>query len=314
MKDKIKSFEEFEQRFKNQKLPEVQHNEYLSTNAIERKKVPIFLRASFISIFLTVSISVSIAAAMHFTEWKFLNSEGKQVFEMKTMTEEEAEPHHKYDEIYRKYRTVMDEIKKDIPKGQFKYFLTVEGYEEIGGSGLTMLYNGEEVKSVTQIPYDIREFLHLKDELQNELVLKSGLIYYEIPNTKVDLAEEMYKEAKENNLSYIIKDGNLTSDISNLFLHYESKIMSVEEGRHYQIIISPVREEMHTTENLAGFINVKRDGIDFLYSREHHKIYFIKEDTSRKFLISISTSWREENFVEKEEQEGLIEIAKAFFN
>ncbi|MEH7391335.1 hypothetical protein, partial [Bacillus sp. JJ1474] len=193
MKDKIKSFEEFEQRFKNQKLPEVQHNEYLSTNAIERKKVPIFLRASFISIFLTVSISVSIAAAMHFTEWKFYNSEGKQVFEMKTMTEEEAEPHHKYDEIYRKYRTVMDEIKKDIPKGQFKYFLAVEGYEEIGGSGLTMLYNEEEIRSVTQIPDDIRGFLHLKNELQdNNLALISGTLYYDTPRSDVNLADEMY--------------------------------------------------------------------------------------------------------------------------
>ena len=66
---------------------------------LEHKKVPIFLRASFISIFLTLFITVSIATAMQFTGWKFFDSEGKQVFEMTTMSEEEAEPHWQYDWI-----------------------------------------------------------------------------------------------------------------------------------------------------------------------------------------------------------------------
>lgn len=313
MKDKIKSFEEFEQRFKNQQLPDIQHHEYFAANAIESKKSPIFLRASILSLLLTIFISVSIAAAMHLKEWKFFNSEGKQVFEMKTMTEEEAEPHHKYDEIYRKYSTVMEKIRKEIPKGKFKYFLTVEGYEEIEGSGLTMLYNGEEINSVTQIPEDIRGYLNLKDELQGELVLKSGKIYYEIPSSNADLAEEMYREAKENNLEYIVKDGILTADISQFELHYESKIISIEEGQSISFYIQPIKERMLTTVDLEGSKKITEDGIDFLYNPNHHGINFIKEYGSKKFLITIYTSWRENNFDEKKEQEGLIEIAKTFF-
>lgn len=313
MKGKIKSFEDFEKRFKNQQIPEVQNHEYLANNVIEHKKAPIFLRASFIAIFLTVSITISIASAMHFTGWKLFNSEGKQVFEIKTMKEEEADPHHKYDEIYSKYRNVMDEIKKEIPKGKFKYFLTVEGYEEIGETGLTMLYNGEEFKSVTKIPDDIREFLHLKDDLlKNNLVLTSGTVYYEIPSSDVNLASEMYKEAKRNNLEFIVRDGVLTTDISDIDLRYENK--SFENQQSVQMTIRPDKEVMLTTGNLSGYTQFTEDGIDFLYSKESHHIYFIKEDNSQKFLISISTSWREEDFVEKVEVEELIEIAKTIFN
>lgn len=309
MKDKIKSFEEFEKRFKNQTLPDVQHNEYLAKNVIERKKVPIFLRVSFIAIFLTIFISVSIVAAMHFTEWKFFNSDGKQVFEMKTMTEEEAEPHESYDEIHAKYETIKNEIRENLQKGEFKYFLSVEGYEKIGVSALTRIFKGEEIETVIQIPNDMREFLHLKDGLQNKYALEEGTIYYEGPDDEVlELAEKMYKEAKEKNLDYIEKEGKLTSDISEVNLRYESK--SNEEYSSLQITIEPVKESMHTTENLAGYTQMTEDGIDFLYSKELHHIYFVKEDNSRKFLIGISTSWSDKDFDENIEKEGLLEIAK----
>ncbi|QED48522.1 hypothetical protein [Cytobacillus dafuensis] len=316
MKDKIKSFEEFENRFKNQRLPKVEHNEYLAVNTIEHKKTPIFLRASFITIFLTLFISVSIAAAMHFTGWKFFNSDGKQVFEMNTMTEEEAKPHHTFDEIYAEHRDVMDEIRENLQKGEFKYFLSVEGYEKIGVSALTMIYKGEEIKTVTQIPNDMREFLNLKDELQNKYILEEGMLYYELPWTdSIKLAKDMYKEAKEKNLEYIEKAGKRTSDItdiSNMYLHYTTK--SNEEYSSLQIIITPVKKSIHTTEDLAGYIQLTEDGVDFLYSKDMHHIYFVKEDNSKKFLINISTSWSLENFDENEEKEKLIEIAKTFLN
>lgn len=317
MKEKIKSFEEFEQRLKTQKIPEMQSNEYLTAHIGKQKKGPIFLRASFITAFLTIFVSVSIAAAaIHFTGWKFVNSDGKQIFEMKEMTDEEAEPHHTYDEVMAKYRSVKDEIRRDTPDGKFTYFLPVDAYEKIGVSALTMIYNGKEVESVTEIPNDIREFLHLKDELQNKLVFQSGTWYYEIPTERdsIKLAEEMYKEAKEKNLEYMTRQGDLTSDLSHLTLHYESKSNKIEDWESNQIIIQPVKEKLSTTENLSKFTQINKDGFDFLYDKEHHQIYFVKEDESKKYLIHILTSWSEENFVESEEIERLIELAKTFLN
>lgn len=308
MKDKIQSYEEFEKRLKSQTLPEMGD---VTANAITHKKTPIFLRASFITIVLTVCISVSIAAAVNYTGWKFFDSEGNQVFEVRTMTEEEAEPHHTYDEIYRKYRPTMVEIQQEIPKGEFKYFLAVDGYEEIGESALTSLYNGEEIKSVENLPTDIKEFLNLKNDLQdNNLILTSGFIYYETPDTDKKLAEDMYKEAKKNNLKFIVKDGVLTSTISSLDLRYENK--SLEKGQNIQIIIRPRGEQMLTTESLAGHTQLTEDGTNFLYG--DHMIYFIKEGDSQKFLISISTSWREDDFDEEEEKAALLAIAKTILN
>ncbi|WP_102274671.1 hypothetical protein [Cytobacillus massiliigabonensis] len=309
MKDKIQSYEEFEKRLKSQVIPEI---EDVATQAITRKKTPIFLRASFITIVLTVCLSVSIAAAVNYTGWKFFDSEGNQVFEVRTMTEEEAEPNRTYNETYKKYKDVMEEIQKDIPKGQFKYFFVKEAYEEIGEYALTMLLNGEEIENVEQIPTDIREFLYLKNEILSDLVLKTGTMYYDIPKSDVNLSEEMYKEAKEKNLEYIIKDGILTTDISSIILHYESKVMNLEEGRNIQMMISPAKGAMLTTGNLAGYTQLTEAGTDFLYG--DHKIYFIKEDGSKKFLITISTSWRENAFNKDEEKEALIAIAKTILN
>lgn len=308
MKNKIQSYEEFERRLKNQTLPEMN---YIAASAITRKKTPIFLRASFITIVLTVCISVSIAAAVNYTGWKLFDFEGNEVFEMRTMTEEELAPNHIYNKMYRDYKDIMEEVKKELPKGQFKYFLVTEAYEEIGEYALTMLLNEEKIENVEQIPADISGFLHLKNEIQSDLVLKTGTMFYKIPESNIHLAEEMYKEAKEKNLDYIAKDGVLTADISSISLQYESKVMDFNEGRSIQMIINP-GVKMITTRNLSDYTQLTENGIDFLYG--DHMIYFIKEDDSRKFLISISTSWREAGFDEDEEKEALLAIAKTILN
>ncbi|MFE8695563.1 hypothetical protein ACFYKT_04220 [Cytobacillus sp. FJAT-53684] len=308
MKNKIQSYEEFERRLKNQTLPEM---DYAAASAITRKKTPIFLRTSFITIVLTICISVSIAAAVNYTGWKLFDSEGNEVFEMRTMTEEELAPNHIYNQMYRDYEGIMEEVKKGLPKGQLKYFLVTEAYEEIGEYALTMLLNEEKIENVEQIPADISGFLHLKNEIQSDLVLKTGTMSYKIPESNIHLAEEMYKEAKEKNLDYIAKDGVLTTEVSSISLHYESKVMNFNEGRSIQMIINP-GVKMITAGTLPDYTQLTEDGIDFLYGE--HRIYFIKEAASQKLLISISTSWREDHFNEEEEKEALLEIAKTILN
>lgn len=313
MKKKIKSFEEFENRFKNLTFPEVHYKEHLASRVIEHKKVPIFLRASFISIFLTLFVTVSIATAMQFTGWTLFNSEGKQVFEMTTMSNEEAEPHWQYDWINKKYRVAMENSKSTILEGDFKYFLTVEGYEKIGTTALAMLMNANQIDSVTQIPTEFKKSLLLKDNIQNKYELIVGTISY-YPQHNVDeipaLAEEMYAEARKSDVKYIERDGVLSSEISTVELWYGNKNKNDDQG--VRIRISSVNEEMLTSENLEGYTRITADGIDFLYSEESQNVYFIKEDNTNKLLVSITFTL---NTVGAPiEKEDLLTIAKKLLN
>jgi len=313
MKKKIKSFEEFENRLRNQTLPEVHYKEHLANKVIEHKKVPIFLRTSFISIFLTLFITVSIATAMQFTGWKFFDSEGKQVFEMTTMSKEEAEPHWQYDLINAKYRVAMENSKSTIPEGKFKYFLTVEGYEKIGTTALAMLMNATKIDSVAQIPNDFKKSFFLKDNIQKKYELTLGAITY-YPQHDIDgvpaLAEEMYDEARKSDAKYIEKDGILSSKISTVELWYGNKNKHDDQG--VRIRISSVNEEMLTSESLEGYTLITEDGIDFLYSEEFQNVYFIKEDNANKLLVSITfTFFSAGTSIEKEE---LLALAKSLLN
>lgn len=285
MNKKIKSFDEFESRFKNQELPEVHYKE---RQVIENKKVPIFLRASFITLFLTLFITASVVAAVQLGGWTFFNSEGEQVFEMATMTKEEAAPHFAYDRINAKYRVEMDKVRSTVVEGKFKYFLTVEGYEEIGATAMALIMESTKIEHVAQIPNDFIEPLHLKDDIQNEYQLKDGSIMY-YPQHKVEdvaaIAEEMYLEAKGNQVKFVEKQGVLSSEISRVFLSYENN--SKENYQGVQIMIDPVNEEMITTEDLAGYERITEGGIDFLINEGDQKLYFVKEDGSKKLLVNV---------------------------
>ncbi|WP_313892937.1 hypothetical protein [Psychrobacillus sp.] len=322
MKDKIKTFEEFEARMKSQEIPPVQRNIEL-----ERKKIykPIYLRASFIAIFLSICVTASIATAMNYTGWKLFNAEGQEVFEMKTMSEEEEAPHRKYDEVMEKYRVIKEKL-SDMPKGKFRYFLAVDGYEELGmygGYGLTMLHNGEKIDSVMQIPKELKELLLLKEDLQvpeevkeslyfegigeDKLVLTEGTIYYNFPAIEVDgLAKDMYAEAKENNVEYIVREGTLTDDIREVKLLYSEN----KEGfGGIEITLQSANEGMSTTENLASSTKLTENGVDYLYDPVFQQVYFVIEDDTKKFIVTIRFTTKWEGIVVA--KEDVLAIAKS---
>lgn len=320
MNKKIKSFDEFGSRFKNQELPEV---DYKELQVMGYKRVPIFLRASFITLFLTLFITASVVAAVQLGGWTFLNSEGEQVFEMATMTKDEAAPHLAYDRLYAKYRNKIEVIQNTMPEGEFKYFLSVEAYEKIGLTSLTILMKGTQIESVTQIPSDFIKPIHLKDEMQNEYVLTDGtILYYPLqygdteytPYHEVEdvaaIAEELYLEAKENQVEFIEKPGVVSSEISEVSLNYRGK--SEENDQGVQIIIRTANEGISTTEDLAGYVKVTEEGIDFLVNEEGQNLYFVKGDGSKKLLVHVRLTFHSvEGPVKKEE---VLAIAKSLLN
>ncbi len=310
MNKKIRSFDEFESRFKNQELPEVHYKE---RQVSEHRKAPIFLRASLITLFLTLFITASVVAAAQVGGWKLFNSEGKQVFELATMSEKEAEPHFAFDRNNAKYRVEMDKVRSTIAEGEFKYFLTVEGYEEIGATAMALIMVNTEIGSVAQIPSEIIEHLHLKENLQNEYELTGGSIAY-YPQEDVEniaaIAKKMYLEAKENQVEFIEKTGTLSPEISNVFLSYANK--NKENYQGVQIMIYSVNEEMITTEGLEGYVKVTDEGIDFLVNEDEQNLYFVKEDGSKKLLVKIKLTLKSAEGAMKKEE--LLVIAKSLLN
>ncbi|MFF2755768.1 hypothetical protein ACFVR1_18910 [Psychrobacillus sp. NPDC058041] len=327
MDNKIKTYEEFEARLKSQSIPEVEHSNSLKNKIMERKKIsrPIYLRASFIAIFLSIFFTASIATAMQYTGWRLFNSEGKQVFEMKTMTQEEAAPHRKYDEVMKKYRWITNNLQETMPKGKIKYFLAVDGYEELGLTALAMIFKGEEIASVSQIPLEFKGSLLLNDDIQipeevkgslffdneslNKYVLTEGKIYYKTPNLGVGefeaLSEEMYKEAKENNVEYTIREGWLTDDISEVSLMYNE---SKGSFGGIEIKLQSAQEGLSTTENVASYTKITELGIEYLYDPFFQQLFFVVENNSKKLLVSVRFTAKMEGKIV--DSRDLITIAK----
>lgn len=54
-------------------------------------------------------------------------------------------------------------------------------------------------------------------------------------------------------------------------------------------------EEMVTNQDFTGYKQVKENGMDFLYSDDMQEIIFIKEDESKKLLVSILFNERGKN-------------------
>ncbi|MEH6943944.1 hypothetical protein [Bacillus sp. JJ722] len=315
MKNKIKTFKEFEMRLKNEQIQKVQINYLLEQKIMDKKKIwkPFYLRTSFIVLFVSLFVTVSIATAVQLTGLKFYNNKKEQIFEIEKMSKESESEGHINDNLVKKNETIMERIEEEIPKGKFVYFLDVEGYEKIGLTSVALLMNPEKIKSVSQIPNTILKSIHLKDEFLEKYKLKEGSIHYRPSSYKESkkVAEKLYLEAKEKNLPYITKEGNLTSKISNIWLTYTNN--DKKQFQSFQIQISTVNDKLVTNEDYTGYTQFKEYGIDFLYSEDLQEILFIKEDNSQKLLISIlfNQHSQDQKLIIKQE---LISIAKSMLN
>ena len=89
MKKKIKSFEEFESRLKQQSIPMFHYNEKINHHIAERKKNYIRspLKTSFIVLFISLFTFASISIAVEFGGFKFFNDNSEQILEIVPVSE-----------------------------------------------------------------------------------------------------------------------------------------------------------------------------------------------------------------------------------
>ncbi|QFF99876.1 hypothetical protein PB01_14165 [Psychrobacillus glaciei] len=303
MDNKIKTYEEFEIRLKSQAVPQIEHRDSLKNKLIERKKTykPLCLRASFIAILLSIFLTASIATAMQYTGWKLFNSEGEEIFVVKTMEDDEK----KRVEYQSKNINIQDKLNKAVPDGKFQYFLSVDEYEELGATILTWRSNGEKILTREKIPDFYKGSLVFPESLINNYTFTEGTVYYEIADHDPEVvAEEMYKEAKENNLKYITKEGEFSNNVDYVTLMYKE---NENDFGGIQIILQP-SAGMMTTKILEGYTMITEEGVDFIVNKKEQTILFVKEADSKTMLVQIIANLTDENFDEKKE---LLPIAKS---
>lgn len=296
MDDKIKSYEDFENRLKDQSIPIPECSKTLQSIILERKAVykPIYLRTSFIAIFLSVFITASVATAMQFTGFSLFNSNGEKVYEVLSMGTSEE-----FNDKLMKYERIIQNIKETIPEGKFVYFLPVDAYEELGFTTLLTLYNGTKIENLSAVPSEILESINLYDSILTKYNFSEGTIYYESPHAEIEfIAEEMYKEAKKNGLEYITQEGTLSSSLNFVELKYK---INESDFDNITIRVSPTEGTMYTSENLEEYTKLTEQGNDFLYNKEIQKVLFIVEDNTQKMLVEVYIHLLDENFDEKKE-------------
>lgn len=307
MDNKIKNYHDFEFRLKTNKIPHVHYNESFQKIIVNRKKVikPIYLRTSFIVVFLSVFFTASVAA-MQFAGFELFNANKEKVYEVLPMGMNEADK--KLTENMLKYDHIIEKIREEIPEGKFVYFLPVGAYEEFGLTALSALFNGTPINNMSDVPSEM-EFLSLHNTLLNKYNFTEGSIYYESPEADTEsIAEKIYNEAKKNDLNYIVQEGTLSSKVNFVELKYKTNESSFGG---VTILLNPTDETMYTSENLEEYVKLSDQETEFLYSKKKQKVLFLVEGKGQKILVTVSIDVLDENFDVKKE---LLPIALSLLN
>lgn len=312
MKNQIKTFQEFERRLHNESIAKSTVDEAIVDNVIHHKKRqrPAYTKASVIIIFFSVFLTASFATAMELTGWRLFNNEGKELLKIDTMPEEEVTPHFEMDKIMRKYQVVIQNLESELPRGKFIYFLDVEAYEKFGMTSVRLFQKEQQIKTTDQLPQDITNSFYLSDDLLGENSLLEGSINYEHPDEPMEEKERRYKamydEAKQQNVPYIVAQGDLTQQFSWLSLTYKHEQYST------QITFSPSISMILNNPKIDNdYRKITEQGIEFLYNASRHELTFAKEEGAKKFVVSINGSMLLD---EEPDPEELMIIARKLLN
>ncbi len=289
--EKIKDFDEFEKRLKN---------EHIQIRSINKQQIIQSLtshpkhKAKRISVIAVISmclfLSVAAVGAMEFSGLTFFKNDPGSIIEVETMTEQEMQPHHAADEVSRKNARLIERLKKQLPKGKFLRFLDVEEYEKTGIIDLFGLSNNQPFKNVDEIPVFFAKNLNIPNQLLDEYNLKSGMMSYKIPEISyeemMEITEKLQLQAKQLNRHYGVLEGDLLQEISSISLSYE--VNNFPDLRYFDINISSINNRIKTNEDLSSFIELESDiGTDVYYSEEQKKLLFVQKDDTENYLISI---------------------------
>ncbi|MGE7021781.1 hypothetical protein [Solibacillus cecembensis] len=308
MKEKIKSYEQFEQRLKQEAVRiESLEKPAMSKERSIRTSKKLRIAPSLLIALFVITLSGTVVIAMEWTGLHFFNN-GKSVFEMTEMNEDEAASHFSYDELMGKNRSLLDRIHKEVPEGKFITFLDVETYEALGISAVTNLINYKEFKSFSEMPLEFFAPLNFKESVNGTYLFENAQYYYEFPEESLDAiiarAEEMYKEALQLNVPYITKERELSNEIDQVRLDYQG----LNDKFNLEIWVQTIGEGMSTTQDLSSYVQLNENGLDYYYSEFQQQLYFVYERQEGNLLVSIRNTLI---YSEKISLKELLEISNA---
>ncbi|MEG0473765.1 MAG: hypothetical protein RR588_15645 [Solibacillus sp.] len=288
MKEKIQSYEQFEQRLKQEavRIESLEKPAMMKESPMSVTK-RLRLAPSLIIALFVITLSGTVVIAMEWTGLQFFNN-GKPVFEMVEMKDDEVAPNLTYRELVEKNGRLKERISKDIPEGKFVTFLDVELYETIGVTAVTNLFNYyKEYKDFSTMPLSFFEPLHFNERVNGTYEFKNAQYYYKLAeeswDTTIARAEEMYNEAMQLNVPYITREGTSSKEIDIVRLEYHE----VNDKFNLEIFVHTVGEGMATTQDLSSYVQLNENGFDFYYSESEQKLYFVYERQEGNLLVSI---------------------------
>lgn len=313
---KIKDFEEFEKRLKNEHIAIPAENKKQIIHNLKTHSKPKTKRLSAVAVIsMCLFLSVAAVGAMEFTGLTFFNKDSTSIIEVKTMTEEEMKPHLVADEVIRKNIHLMEKLKKTIPEGKFIYFLDVEAYEQSDVLDLHFLSKSPPVKDVEEIPRSFAENINMQNQLLQTYVLTSGLIHYKVPQIsneeRLRITEKLTQQAKQLNRHYgVLEGGDLLQEVNSVYLHYEiPNSMSIES---LVVNISSIGKGISTNEDYSSYIELESDlGGDVYYSEDQKTLLFVHYGERENYLVSIRNPVISEENIELQR---FIDIAKVLIN
>lgn len=288
---KMKDFNEFEERLKNEY--EQIHCEN-KQHIIQTIGAPTKRKAKKISISFVLSmcllLTVATVGAMEYTGLIFFKGNDDEIIEVTNIKEEHMEPHTNADEISHKNDRLLTRLKKTIPDGKFLYFKDIEIYEQTGIPNLFYILNPSTISNVDELPNVITKHIHLENTLLENYHLKNGTMLFKSPEHDLEqmttIIEQLQAQAKENNQHYGILEGELLNEVTTITLHYETNDFPVWQA--FDVWIMAINTRIETTENLSNYAPLTNElGIEMYYSEEERTLRFIKQAPSQNYLITI---------------------------
>lgn len=312
MKEKITSFEHFEQRLKQESL----RIDEMPKEFGQQKKRNVFqnklkLAPSFIVFIVALFITGTVVVAVEMSGLRFFNNNDKQVLVMTEMSEEEAAPHYEFDEINQKYLLITNRARRTLSQDEVAYLLDVEAYEKRGHLSMLTITRNDEINKYIELPINYFDTLSIVNPIQDRYYFSKARIFYEYPfesdEIRKEQAEEMYHEALQTNSPYTIRKRKISpSGIYSIYLEYELW------GKEYFGITVQTMEEkiskISTTQDLSSYVKVYNNEKEYFYSELNGEILFVYEGTNKNFLVTINKYVHPARDVEVEE---LLQFANA---
>ncbi|MER1956883.1 MAG: hypothetical protein ABS942_05870 [Solibacillus sp.] len=288
---KIKDFNEFEERLKNEY--EQIHCEN-KQHIIQTIGSPTKRKAKKISISFVLSmcllLTVATVGAMEYTGLIFFKGNDDELIEVTNIKEEHMEPHTNSNEISRKNEKLMADLQKTVPNGKFLYFKDIEMYEQTGIMNVFYISNPPAINKIDELPNAITQQIHLENTLLENYHLKKLTTLPKYPEHSVEemtsIIEQLQAQAKENNQHYGTLEGEMLNEISLVTLRYETN--NFPDWQAFDIWIDAINTRVETTENLSNYAPLNNElGIEMYYSEEERTLRFIKQAPSQNYLITI---------------------------